>query len=127
MWQAERSDAKVTGMPDSEPKGAGPTRRRPERGRAALRLLLLAAGLLASVPAEAHDQDTGRASSLAQQSIIRDKSSNRIGRMDRNPDGDIILRDKNGFRTGRLDADGRGGYTVRDKEGFRTGRIDPPR
>jgi hypothetical protein len=88
----------------------------------------LLAGLL-SLPfsAEARDPDAGRASTLTQQSIIRDKDGFRVGRMDRKPDGDIILRDKNGFRTGRLDADGRGGYTVRDKEGFRTGRIDPPR
>jgi len=64
---------------------------------------------------------------LPQQSIIRDRSGDRIGRMDHKPNGDIILHDKNGFRTGRLDADGRGGYTVRDKGGFRTGRIDPPR
>jgi hypothetical protein len=40
---------------------------------------------------------------LPQQSIIRDRSSGRIGRIDRKPDGDIILRDKNGFRTGRID------------------------
>ena len=69
----------------------------------------LLAGLL-SLPlsAEARDPDAGRASSLTQQSIIRDKDSLRAGRMDRKPDG-------------------RGGYIVCDKEGFRTGRIDPPR
>jgi hypothetical protein len=90
--------------------------------------IALLAGLLSLPPsAQARDPDAGRASSLTQQSIIRDKDGFRVGRMDRTPDGDIILRDKNGFRSGRLDADGRGGYTVRDKEGFRTGRIDPPR
>ena len=70
--------------------------------------IALLAGLLAFPPsAEARDLDAaGRASTLTQQSIIRDKD---------------------GFRSGRLDADGRGGYTVRDKNGFRTGRIDPPR
>src|SRR3954447_22064516 len=90
--------------------------------------IALLVGLLSLPPsAEARDQNAGRASSLAQQSIIRDKDGFRVGRMDHKPDGDIIIRDKNGFRTGRLDADGRGGYTVRDKNGFRTGRIDPPR
>jgi hypothetical protein len=90
--------------------------------------IALLAGLL-SLPlsAEARDPDAGRASSLTQQSIIRDKDGFRVGRMDRKPDGDIILRDKNGFRARRLDADGRGGYVVRDKNGFRSGRIDPPR
>jgi hypothetical protein len=67
----------------------------------------LLAGLLSfPLPAGARDPDADRASSLTQQSIIRDKD---------------------GFRTGRLDADGHGGYTVRDKNGFRIGRIDPSR
>src|SRR3954467_2331216 len=64
----------------------------------------LLAGLLSlPLPTEARQQDTGRASTLTQQSIIRDKDGFRVGRMDRKPDGDIILRDKNGFRTGRID------------------------
>src|SRR3954454_23266782 len=94
---------------------------------AAMGTALVAGLLFFPLSAEARDQDAGRASSLTQQSIIRDKDGFRVGRMDRKPDGDIILRDKNGFHAGRLDADGRGGYTVRDKNGFRTGRIDPPR
>jgi len=52
----------------------------------------LLAGLLSlPLPVEARDPDAGRASSLTQQSTIRDKDRFRVGRMDRKPDGNIIL------------------------------------
>ncbi len=41
-------------------------------------------------------------SHLTEQSIVRDRHGSRVGRIDREADGDLILRDRHGFRTGRM-------------------------
>lgn len=96
--------------------------------RAGLQGVALAAALTAGLaatpaPAAARDND----SRLQQSSDVRDRNGNRVGRLDRQSDGDVIQRDRSGNRTGTLQSDRSGGYIVRDQHGMRTGAISAPR